>query len=99
MKIKGDTCESLASSCLHERGVPVLISPNFLRRNECGQVDLCIVSKESECKLYELKSYYALSSRQSSRLIKSGRLISSILGIKVDCFAWFFKDEEIFPIN
>ena len=99
MKTIGDTCERLASSWLHEQGLPVLIAPGFLRKNECGQVDLCIINEEKKCKIYELKSYFALSPSQSLRVVKSSLLISRTLGMKADCFAWFFKDKAIFPLN
>ena len=50
MKTIGDTCERSASSWLHKQGLPVLIAPVFLRKNECGQVDLCIINKDKNAK-------------------------------------------------
>ena len=96
---EGDTCERLASSLTHKAGLPILIAPDFLRRMGCGQIDLCIINKEKEGKIYELKSYGALSPRQRLRVIRSGFLLSRILGVNVDCFTWFFRDEIIFPLN
>ncbi len=76
--------EAKLSRHFHQRGVPVLISPQFLRSRDCGQVDIAVLLKNNTqhyFKVIEAKSSISASRSQLARLYRSVDLICKILNV------------------
>jgi len=81
---KGDIWEKEVSKHYHQKFVPVLISPEFLRSFGAGQIDVCVFDKLLNIfTIYECKSGGFINNSQKSRLKKSATLISSIFNRSV----------------
>lgn len=92
---KGNQFERDVSLEFHRHGIPLLIDPNFLRKNGAGQVDLArMIMRDGQevIELCELKSGGELSRRQLSRL----KLSQSLLGMLLEkiCILKLLKQEK-----
>ena len=77
---RGIELELHRSKNIHEAGIPILVSPIFLRNLGCGQIDIAIY-RNSKILLYEVKSNKnMLTKRQINRLKQSGVVLSEVLG-------------------
>jgi hypothetical protein len=81
-KTKGDILESQASLVFHQKGIPVLVSPKYLREKGCGQVDVCRIVEERGDQLIEILEVKTeieiISPNQHQRLRKSSQLLSEV---------------------
>ena len=84
----GEVGESLVSDRFHKQGVPLLVSPVFLRQRGCGQIDVArFINKGvgqwhlevAEVKCGEREE--VLPHRQKQRLRKSVSLLSSLFQV------------------
>lgn len=80
------------SNEVHAKGLPVLVSPQFLRDRAMGQIDLAILKKdefENKLFVYEVKSSMNVASWQKKRILDSshyiGLLLNSTVKLKVVC--------------
>jgi hypothetical protein len=78
--------EAQVSCNLHLKNTPVLISPQFLRRYGCGQIDVSFV-KDNTLYLVEVKSsevgvsnYFT---KQYLRMLRSAKLLTSLLQMPI----------------
>ncbi|MBI2519127.1 MAG: hypothetical protein HYV97_01860 [Bdellovibrio sp.] len=86
---RGQQMERDSSGRLHRQGVPILINPDFFRKNGAGQVDIAIfdpANGERLIKIYEVKSSRYPSHKQIARLKKSAIILSSLFGISTQIF-------------
>lgn len=75
---KGEIFEKELSEKYHNLFTPVLVSSHILRARQCGQIDLCYIRK-NQLFVLECKNGGVLSSKQYSRLKRSGDFIGNIL--------------------
>ena len=78
--------ESWWSSFFHEKGIPILISQDLLRKKGLGQVDICFFKKEYgtvSLHVVEVKSpsHPLLSQKQKRRLLGTCSFLSKIFNI------------------
>ena len=98
---RGLELELLLSGDIHKRGIPILISPMFLREYGQGQIDIInaeLVNGEWVIKCYEVKSSSVISKRQIFRLKGSGTLISAIFGLVTKIY-FSYGRENLCQIN
>jgi len=76
---KGREFELMASSRLHREGVPLLISPQFLRQMGLGQIDIARIKNEV-IEIYELKHSSYISPRQKGRIKSTAHFLGQLLG-------------------
>ena len=74
------------SRVFHEKGIPVLVSQDLLRKRGLGQVDLCFFKKEYgrvSLSVIEVKSssYPFLSDKQRRRLLGTCSFLSKIFNV------------------
>ena len=74
------------SGVFHEKGIPVLVSQDLLRKRGLGQVDLCFFKKEYgrvSLSVVEVKSssYPFLSKKQRRRLLGACSFLSKIFNV------------------
>ncbi|MBG08659.1 MAG: hypothetical protein CME68_07865 [Halobacteriovoraceae bacterium] len=74
------------SRFFHERGVPVLVSQDLLRKRGLGQVDVCFFKKERGriiLKLIEVKSspHTFFSQKQRRRLLGACSFLSKVFNV------------------
>lgn len=78
--------ECAHSRSFHAEGIPLLVSPELLRRRELGQIDLARIRKKESwiVEVAEVKSSAigaeALVRGQRRRLIAAGNFLSGIFG-------------------
>ncbi|MBF0300790.1 MAG: hypothetical protein HQK51_18925 [Oligoflexia bacterium] len=93
----GNQIERDFSKTFHQKGIPILVSPLFLRDYGCGQIDFCRMNinknGEMSAQLVEIKSSSNLSRKQYLRIKKSINLLSQILSIPV-FFTFETRDKE-----
>lgn len=90
---KGEQNEAKASFHFHKSSLPLLICQDFLRKRQCGQIDVSFF-ENNIISLIEIKSSNRIGSRQLGRLRYSGELIAEIfdLPLKVEvCSLPYFK--------
>lgn len=77
------------SKIYHSKEIPLLVSPELLRRHSCGQLDLAVLTKnrstEDEIHLFEIKSNKTknIGYRQRTRLQATAKFLSTILKLNV----------------
>lgn len=85
-KNPGDLYERYLSEKAHKKFIPVLISSKFLRKFNCGQIDISYVD-QGEIVLIETKSsrvgVESMFRAQSRRLQRSVALLTSLFEIPV----------------
>lgn len=75
---KGENFEIKISKRHHQRGIPLLVSPMFIRKIGGGQVDLAVVLP-NEIQIIECKSGYSMiSPKQIRRLRDTSAYLSDI---------------------
>ena len=85
--MSGLSLEILKSRDFHSEGIPLLISPDLLRKRDLGQLDLVRLQKKLHwvIEIAEVKSsvtgFYALERGQRKRIISAGNFLSGIFGI------------------
>jgi hypothetical protein len=79
---KGSRLEAKVSKDLHEHYTPVLVSSQWLRSYQAGQLDVCYWNK-GILVLNEVKYSGRLTSGQRSRIIRSAKLLGAVLSVPV----------------
>jgi hypothetical protein len=87
---KGDSLEVYHSSYFHKHSVPILISPQVLRRRNLGQIDLIKLKRDQVgwvIELAEVKSSHQgldfMQKHQKFRLLDSAKFVSGLLGTRI----------------
>lgn len=80
-KNNGQSLEEEKSKIIHEKGLPILVSPTFLRDRFVGQCDIVKMEKSGQHKwitIYEVKSSGVIGLTQKKRLYGSCQLLSCL---------------------
>lgn len=79
---QGESFEIKISKRYHRRGIPLLVSPMFIRRIGGGQVDLAVILP-NEIQIIECKSGYSMiSPKQIRRLRDTSAYLSDIFNLR-----------------
>ncbi len=84
--MSGLSLEILKSRDFHSEGIPLLISPDLLRKRDLGQLDLVRLQKKNHwtLEIAEVKSsatgVAALERGQRKRIISAGNFLCGIFG-------------------
>jgi len=78
----GTSLEIEISKKIHNEKIPLLISENFLRSKNCGQIDLATF-KNGMVTIYEIKKVRILHHKQILRINRSANLIAEYLSASV----------------
>ncbi|MES2529328.1 MAG: hypothetical protein V4598_19730 [Bdellovibrionota bacterium] len=82
----GLSLEIIKSRDFHSEGIPLLVSPELLRKRELGQLDLVRMKKKTDwiIEIAEVKSsatgFAALERGQRKRIISAGNFLCGIFG-------------------
>jgi hypothetical protein len=79
---KGLSLELIISTKYHKRGIPLLVSPLYLREMGCGQIDIAYIVK-NKVFIHEIKSNGLISELQIQRIKAASFLIAEILKLPV----------------
>ncbi len=94
---KGLELEIFYSQKIHQKEIPLLVSPNLLRSIGVGQVDIASfkqeVNGEFVIKLYEIKNSIAIKAVQKRRLEQAAHYLSSIFDLNVQLIYLFGAKE------
>lgn len=97
---KGLLFERTLSSKIHSSKTAVLISSQFLRKYNCGQVDIAYV-ENGELNLVEVKSsvsgLYSMQKTQLLRLERSAALMKSLIQIPVNLKFIAKRNSKFYP--
>ena len=96
---KGFLAEKRASLLFHEKGVPLLISPQLLRALGCGQIDLAKFENKSSILVREVKTnikniFCAKMNKQEQRLKQSCELLAKLFNVTVDFNYWVVNEKN-----